>query len=181
MNPKTLSQYDQIFKQCSDLFALKTQDYGPAWRVLRPSSITDQIFIKINRIRTLQQTKVQLVEDGIPEEFVAIVNYAMIGLIQLKQGFLDQESTESAEYIIAEYEAFAQATRALMVRKNHDYGEAWRSMRISSMTDLIFQKVLRVKSLEDQNGPAKVSEGIDANYFDMANYAIFCLILMGED
>jgi Nucleotide modification associated domain 1 len=173
---KTLDEYDAIFKICADLFKLKTQDYGPAWRVLRPSSITDQIYIKVNRIRTLQQTNVQLVDDNVLDEFIAIVNYAIIGLIQLEKGFLDHEPTENAQEIIKQYQYFAMQTRELMLKKNHDYGEAWRSMRLSSITDLIFQKVLRVKSLEDKAGQAQISEGIDANYFDMINYAIFSLI-----
>lgn len=175
----TSEQYDIAISHCRELFEKKLTDYGAAWRVLRPSSITDQIFIKVNRIRTLQTTSERMVNESEEEEFVAIVNYSIIGLIQLNDGF-----SESLDYdnqaIIRRYEHFKNEAKALMLRKNHDYGEAWRNMRISSITDLIFQKVLRTKQIEDNQGKTLVSEGLDANYYDMLNYAIFCLIKMSE-
>lgn len=173
----TSQQYDEVIHQCRDLFQKKLQDYGAAWRVLRPSSVTDQIYIKVNRIRTLQMTTERKVDEDERGEFIAIVNYSIIGLIQLKYGYaetLDQDLSE----IMKLYDDFAVQSKQLMERKNHDYGEAWRDMRISSITDLIFQKVLRTKQIEDNEGKTLVSEGLDANYFDMLNYAVFCLIKM---
>lgn len=153
------------------------KDYGTAWRVLRPSSITDQIYIKVSRIRTLQMTDVKMVDESEEDEFIAIINYSIIGLIQLEKGFSD-ELNANLEEIIHLYDSYAQKAKELMERKNHDYGEAWRDMRISSITDLIYQKVLRTKQIEDNQGKTLVSEGLDANYFDMLNYAVFCLIKM---
>lgn len=176
----TAQQFSEVINQCRDLFSKKLQDYGAAWRVLRPSSITDQIYIKVNRIRTLQMTDVKMVDEHEEDEFIAIVNYSIIGLIQLEKGFsenLDEDRTE----ILKLYDDYAQKAKDLMLRKNHDYGEAWREMRISSITDLIFQKVLRTKQIEDNQGKTLVSEGLDANYYDMLNYAVFCLIKMMED
>lgn len=176
----TAQQFSEVIHQCRDLFSKKLQDYGAAWRVLRPSSITDQIYIKVNRIRTLQMTDVKMVDEHEEDEFIAIVNYSIIGLIQLEKGFsenLDEDRTE----ILKLYDDYAQKAKDLMLRKNHDYGEAWREMRISSITDLIFQKVLRTKQIEDNQGKTVASEGIDANYYDMLNYAAFCLIKMMED
>ncbi len=171
----TSVQFDAVITDCRDLFQKKLTDYGSAWRVLRPSSITDQIYIKVNRIRTLQMTEVKLVDEDERDEFIAIVNYSIIGLIQLEKGFSDELNADVAE-VMALYDHYAGEAKALMQRKNHDYGEAWREMRISSITDLIFQKVLRTKQIEDNNGRTIVSEGLDANYFDMLNYAVFCLI-----
>ena len=176
----TAQQFSEVIHQCRDLFSKKLQDYGAAWRVLRPSSITDQIYIKVNRIRTLQMTDVKMVDEHEEDEFIAIVNYSIIGLIQLEKGFsenLDEDRTE----ILKLYDDYAQKAKDLMLRKNHDYGEAWREMRISSITDLIYQKVLRTKQIEDNQGKTVASEGIDANYYDMLNYAVFCLIKMMED
>ena len=176
----TAQQFSEVINQCRDLFSKKLQDYGAAWRVLRPSSITDQIYIKVNRIRTLQMTDVKMVDEHEEDEFIAIVNYSIIGLIQLEKGFsenLDEDKTE----ILKLYDDYAQKAKDLMLRKNHDYGEAWREMRISSITDLIYQKVLRTKQIEDNQGKTLVSEGLDANYYDMLNYAAFCLIKMMED
>ena len=176
----TALQFSEVINQCRDLFSKKLQDYGAAWRVLRPSSITDQIYIKVNRIRTLQMTDVKMVDEHEEDEFIAIVNYSIIGLIQLEKGFsenLDEDRTE----ILKLYDDYAQKAKDLMLRKNHDYGEAWREMRISSITDLIYQKVLRTKQIEDNQGKTVASEGIDANYYDMLNYAAFCLIKMMED
>ncbi|MDO4225512.1 MAG: DUF1599 domain-containing protein [Bergeyella zoohelcum] len=175
----TTLQFDHIIKECRELFSKKMKDYGSAWRVLRPSSITDQIYIKINRIRTLQMTDVKMVDESEEEGFIAIVNYAIIGLIQLEKGLTDNLS-ENPNEILNLYDKYAQEAKQLMEYKNHDYGEAWREMRISSITDLIYQKVLRTKQIEDNNGKTIVSEGLNANYFDMLNYAVFCLIKLSE-
>lgn len=175
----TSAQFDGVLAACRALFEKKMKDYGTAWRVLRPSSVTDQIYIKVNRIRTLQMTDIKMVNDSEEDEFVAIVNYSIIGLIQLEKGFSD-ELNANPEEIINLYDSYAQQAKELMERKNHDYGEAWRDMRISSITDLIYQKVLRTKQIEDNEGRTLVSEGLDANYFDMLNYAVFCLIKMME-
>ena len=177
---KTSVQYSETIANCRSLFSKKLLDYGAAWRVLRPSSITDQIYIKINRVRTLQMTDVQMVDESEKDEFIAIVNYSIIGLIQLQKGF-SEDLNENCEEILTLYDHFASEACALMERKNHDYGEAWREMRISSITDLIFQKVLRTKQIEDNNGKTIVSEGLDANYYDMLNYAVFCLIKIREE
>jgi len=171
----TTKEFDKVIKECRELFEKKMKDYGTAWRVLRPSSITDQIYIKINRIQTLQTSQEKLVEEDERDEFIAIVNYSIIGLIQLQKGF-SKEIEEDPQEIMKLYDAFAQEAKDLMFRKNHDYGEAWREMRVTSITDLIFQKVLRTKQIEDNQGKTLVSEGIEGNYFDMLNYAVFCLI-----
>lgn len=171
----TSAQFDAVITDCRDLFQKKLADYGSAWRVLRPSSITDQIYIKVNRIRTLQMTDVKMVDEDEKDEFVAIINYSIIALIQLEKGFSDELNADPTE-IMALYDKYATEAKELMLRKNHDYGEAWREMRISSITDLIYQKVLRTKQIEDNKGKTLVSEGLDANYFDMLNYAVFCLI-----
>ena len=176
---KTSQQFDEILKYCQELFTKKLQDYGPAFRVLRASSITDQLFIKASRIRTLQMTSDKKIEESEEDEFVAIVNYSIIGLIQLEKGFAD-DVNEDKQLIISWYEKFAAEGKNLMEMKNHDYGEAWRDMRISSITDLIYQKILRTKQIEDNEGKTLVSEGISANYFDMLNYAVFCLIKFSE-
>ncbi|KQR92452.1 hypothetical protein ASG01_11050 [Chryseobacterium sp. Leaf180] len=176
---QTTEQYSRIISECRDLFSKKLQDYGAAWRVLRPSSITDQIFIKVSRIRTLQMTELQMIDESEESEFIAIVNYSIIALIQLEKGFADQFN-ENADEILKLYDRFAAEAQQLMEKKNHDYGEAWREMRISSITDLIYQKVLRTKQIEDNAGKTIVSEGLDANYFDMLNYAVFCLIKFSE-
>ena len=176
---KTSQQFDEILKHCQDLFTKKLQDYGPAFRVLRASSITDQLFIKASRIRTLQMTDDKKVDESEEDEFVAIVNYSIIGLMQLENGFAD-DVNEDKQLIIRWYEKFAAEAKTLMENKNHDYGEAWRDMRISSITDLIYQKILRTKQIEDNEGKTLVSEGISANYFDMLNYAVFCLIKFKE-
>ncbi|EJL73012.1 DUF1599 domain-containing protein [Chryseobacterium populi] len=176
---KTSIQFQKVIVQCRDLFSKKMQDYGAAWRVLRPSSITDQIYIKVNRIRTLQMTDKRMVDENEEDEFIAIVNYSIIGLIQLEKG-LSNDFNENNDEILSLYDKYANEARALMEKKNHDYGEAWRDMRISSITDLIYQKVLRTKQIEDNQGKTIVSEGLDANYFDMLNYAVFCLIKFSE-
>ena len=175
----TLRQYDEQVAHCSALFLDKMHDYGTAWRVLRPSSLTDQIFIKAQRIRTLQEGAERRVEEGIQPEFVGIVNYCMMALVQLDlpdDAPMELDPTEAK----ALYETALDTTRSLMLKKNHDYGEAWRDMRVSSLTDLILMKLLRIKQLEDLEGGAKVSEGVDAGYMDMANYALFALIHLGS-
>lgn len=175
----TSLQFDEVIKICRNLFEKKMKDYGTAWRVLRPSSITDQIYIKVNRLRTLQMTDVKMVDESEEDGFIAIVNYSIIGLIQLEKGLSD-DLNENPDDILSLYNHYASEAKALMEKKNHDYGEAWREMRISSITDLIYQKVLRTKQIEDNNGQTLVSEGLDANYFDMLNYAVFSLIKLGE-
>ena len=176
----TLAQYDSIIDRCRSLFTAKTADYGTAWRILRPSSLTDQIFIKANRIRTLQEEKISKVGEGIKDEFIGIVNYAVMALVQLEKGFSDQ-SDLNAEEAMTLYDAKAKEAFELMKKKNHDYGEAWRDMRVSSLCDLILMKLLRVKQIENNQGQTLISEGIDANYLDMLNYAVFALILMSEE
>ena len=173
----TLQQYDRAFAKCSELFEAKTSDYGTAWRILRPSSLTDQLFIKANRIRTLQESKEAMVDEGIDSEFIGIVNYSLMAIIQCGLA-ADHPLELPASEAIERYHQAYQATRDLMIAKNHDYGEAWRDMRVSSLTDLILMKVLRVKQIEDHDGITQVSEGVEANYQDMANYALFALILL---
>ncbi len=176
---KTSEQFDAAITECRSLFVKKMSDYGTSWRVLRHTSITDQIYIKIKRLRTLQMSEVKMVDESEEEGFIAIVNYAIIGLIQLSKGVSDHFDVSSAE-ILALYDSFVKEAKNLMEKKNHDYGEAWRDMRISSITDLIFQKILRTKQIEDNNGRTLASEGLDANYFDMLNYSVFCLIKLAE-
>ena len=176
---ETLKEYDQAFALCSELFEAKTSDYGTAWRILRPSSLTDQLVIKANRIRTIQETNESKVDEGIESEFIGIVNYSLMAIIQC--GLSDSHAMElPKQEAIDRYRAAFEETRQLMIRKNHDYGEAWRDMRVSSLTDLILMKVLRVKQIEDNNGKTKVSEGVEANYEDMANYALFALVLLAR-
>jgi len=161
--------------ECREVFAKKLHDYGAAWRILRVPSLTDQIFIKANRIRTLEM-KEALVAEGIRPEFIGIVNYAIIGLIQLELGFAEKPDDLTQEQALEAYDRHAEESLQLMLRKNHDYDEAWRGMRISSYTDLILTKIFRTKQIEDLGGKTLVSEGIDANYMDMMNYAVFGLI-----
>jgi hypothetical protein len=179
MADTTAQQYHKALEACKDIFFDKMHDYGTAWRILRTSSLTDQIFIKANRIRTIQQLKKSLVEEGIRSEFIGIVNYSVMALIQLE---LIDEAELNLRYDRAQklYEKYTAEAFALMERKNHDYGEAWRDMRVSSLTDLILMKLLRIKQIEDNDGQTLVSEGIDANYYDMINYAIFALIKLDE-
>jgi hypothetical protein len=174
---KTSEQYDAVIKQCRNLFINKMNDYGSAWRILRLPSLTDQIYIKAQRIRQLQENETKKVdEDEIPE-FIGIINYSLMALIQLEKGVVEDPDLNVAEATKL-YDKHIAITKSLMEDKNHDYGEAWREMRISSLTDLILQKLLRVKQIEDNLGKTLVSEGIGANYQDMINYAIFALILM---
>ncbi|WP_203258442.1 DUF1599 domain-containing protein [Hyunsoonleella ulvae] len=176
----TSKQYDAVIDTCKSLFVKKMSDYGSAWRILRLPSLTDQIFIKAQRIRGLQQNDVQKVDEGQESEFIGIINYCIMALIQLEKGVVEQPdmSTDEAKAL---YEKQVAITKKLMEDKNHDYGEAWRDMRVSSLTDLILQKLLRVKQIEDNQGKTLVSEGIDANYQDMINYAVFALILLGQN
>lgn len=160
---------------CRDLFARKLHDYGAAWRILRPSSVTDQILIKANRIRSIEVKGVTMVDEGIQPEFVAIVNYGIVGLIQLELGYAEKDDL-TEQKALELYDRFATKALELMLRKNHDYDEAWRAMRISSYTDLILMKLYRTKQIEALSGNTLVSEGVDANYMDMINYAVFGLI-----
>ena len=175
----TLQQYDQAVKLCKDLFIKKTRDYGTSWRVLRTISVIDQIYIKALRIRNLQEIKTQKVADDIPSEFIGILNYAVIGLIQLnmEKATVDELSVEKATEL---YEKTTAAVKEVMMAKNHDYGEAWREMSQQSLVDLILVKLLRMKQILENDGKTLVSEGLDANYTDILNYAAFALILIDE-
>ena len=175
----TTNQYDTVITKCRNLFVKKMSDYGSAWRILRLPSLTDQIFIKAQRIRSLQENDVRKVDEGEVSEFIGIINYCIMALIQLEKGIVEQPdiNTEEATEL---YDEKVALTKQLMLDKNHDYGEAWRDMRVSSLTDLILQKLLRVKQIEDNAGKTLVSEGIDANYQDMINYAVFAMIHLGE-
>ncbi len=180
---KTEREFREVMAECRTLFAKKLHDYGAAWRIMRPSSITDQIYIKANRIRSIETKGVALVDEGIRSEFIGIVNYAIIGLIQLELGFTEKADGMTTEQVMAAYDRWATQTLNLMLRKNHDYDEAWRGMRVSSYTDLILMKIFRTKQIESLSGATLVSEGIDANYMDMMNYAVFGLIKLtfGDD
>lgn len=173
----TSQQYDAIITICRDLFTKKMKDYGSAWRILRLPSLTDQIFIKAQRIRSLQENEIRKVDEDESSEFIGIINYSIMALIQLDKGIALQPDLDVNEAVKL-YDEKISITKDLMENKNHDYGEAWRDMRVSSLTDLILQKILRVKQIEDNKGKTLVSEGIDANYQDMINYAVFALILM---
>ena len=175
----TSKQYDAVIEGCRSLFLHKMQDYGCAWRILRLPSLTDQIFIKAQRIRQLQESDIRKVEEDEQSEFIGIINYSVMALIQLERGIADQPDLNPEE-AIALYDEKISETKELMMNKNHDYGEAWRDMRISSLTDLIIQKLLRVKQIEDNKGKTLVSEGIDANYQDMINYSVFAMIHFSE-
>jgi len=174
----TSLEYDSVIAVCKSLFIKKTKDYGTAWRILRLSSITDQIFIKAQRIRTLEETKVNKVGEDITSEYIGIVNYCVIALMQMELSPADSNELE-VELVQSLFEKQVNTTKELMFAKNHDYGEAWRDMRISSLTDLILMKILRVKQIEDNDGQTLASEGIAANYQDMINYAVFALIKLG--
>jgi len=173
----TAQEYDTIIAICRTLFINKMKDYGSAWRILRLPSLTDQIFIKAQRIRSLQENEVRKIDEDEKGEFIGIINYSIMALIQLELGVVDQPDLNT-EKATALYDEKIKITKTLMEAKNHDYGEAWREMRVSSLTDLILQKLLRVKQIENNQGKTIVSEGIDANYQDMINYAVFALILM---
>lgn len=177
---KTEQEYDKIINNCASIFTKKTKDYGTAWRILRTSSLTDQVFIKAQRIRTIQETGENKVGESIEDEFIAIVNYCIMAIIQIRENknlSIELNADEAEEL----YQKYALEAKNLMLKKNHDYGEAWRDMRVSSLTDLILMKLLRVKQIEDNQGKTLVSEGIDANYFDMLNYAVFALIHLSHE
>jgi hypothetical protein len=172
----TSLEFDNVITVCRTLFINKMKDYGSAWRILRLPSLTDQIFIKAQRIRSLQENEIRKIDEDEKGEFIGIINYSIMALIQLELGVVEQPDLD-VEKATQLYDAKVKLTKDLMEAKNHDYGEAWREMRISSLTDLILQKLLRVKQIEDNKGATLVSEGIDANYQDMINYAVFALIL----
>lgn len=179
MNEKTSTEYKQVINNCKALFAQKTRDYGTAWRILRLPSITDQIFIKAQRVRSIQEKGTQKVGDPVSDEFTGIINYCVIALLQIE--LANSTKTEmSAQELEPLYDGVVSETFALLQDKNHDYGEAWRDMRVSSITDIILMKLLRVKQIEDNEGKTLVSEGVKANYQDMINYAVFALILLKE-
>jgi Nucleotide modification associated domain 1 len=173
----TSQEYDKVIATCRNLFSKKMIDYNSAWRIMRLPSMTDQIFIKAQRIRSLQENEVRKIDEDETGEFIGIINYSIMALIQLELGVAEQPDL-SIEKATLLYDKKIALTKQLMEDKNHDYGEAWREMRVSSLTDLILQKILRVKQIEDNKGKTLVSEGIDANYQDMINYAVFALILM---
>lgn len=171
----TKQQFEHVISICRDVFSKKLHDYGAAWRIMRPSSITDQIFIKANRIRSLEVKGVSMINEGIRPEFIGIVNYGIIGLIQLELGYAEKEDINEQQALEL-YDKYAKNALELMLAKNHDYDEAWRSMRITSYTDLILMKIYRTKQIEELNEKTLISEGIDANYMDMINYSVFGLI-----
>lgn len=179
MAVNTEDQFKDTVSECRLLFEKKLHDYGASWRILRPSSLTDQLYIKAKRIRSLEIKKESLVGEGIRPEFIALINYGIIGLIQLARGFADSVDITPAE-ALGLYDHYATEALELMIRKNHDYDEAWRSMRVSSYTDLILTKIERIKEIEDLHGQVLVSEGIDANYMDVINYAVFGAIKLKE-
>lgn len=178
-NENTNQQFEQVIQECRALFQKKLHDYGASWRILRPQSLTDQLFIKAKRIRSLEIKKKALVDEGIRPEFIALINYGIIGLIQLSNGFSDTVDI-SIEQALRLYDRYAGEALELMKRKNHDYDEAWRGMRVSSYTDFILTKIERVKEIENLKGDTLVSEGIDANYMDIINYAVFGAIKLSE-
>lgn len=175
----TSQQYDLVIKQCKDIFLKKMHDYGTAWRVLRTSSLTDQIFIKAQRIRSIEQKGTQKIQEDISSEYIGIINYCIISLIQT-QLTNDTRMELPANEVSVLFDKYMHETKSLMENKNHDYGEAWRDMRVSSLTDLILMKILRVKQIEDMDGKTLISEGVDANYMDMINYAVFASIKLKE-
>ena len=177
--PNTSNQYDLVVEQCRNLFTKKMSDYGSAWRILRLPSLTDQIFIKAQRIRQLQENDERKVDEDEKSEFIGIINYSIMALIQLELGVVENPDLSSEEATEL-YDKHILITKELMENKNHDYGEAWRDMRVSSLTDLINQQLLRVKQIVDNKGKTLVSEGIDANYQDMINYAVFAMIHLNE-
>lgn len=179
MHQQTNLQYEDIIKSCLKVFSAKMRDYGPAWRILRPSSLTDQIFIKAQRIRSIQEKKNQKISEGVEDEFTGIINYSIMALIQLEPGSSEPLTIKASE-AEESYKRYAIMAQNLMYDKNHDYSEAWREMRVSSLTDIILMKLLRIKQIENNDGLTEVSEGVDANYLDIINYAVFARILLSE-
>jgi predicted nucleotide modification protein, DUF1599 family len=177
---KTFSQYNTAVASCKDIFIKKMKDYGTAWRILRTSSITDQIFIKAQRIRVIEDKGTQKINEDVRSEYIGIINYSIIGLIQLELKN-DSRMELPADEVSKLFDKYSSEARGLMENKNHDYGEAWRDMRVSSLTDLILMKLLRIKQIEDNKGETIISEGVDANFHDMINYAIFALIKLSEE
>lgn len=177
---QTEEQFRSVMAECRTLFKKKLHDYSASWRILRPSSLTDQLFIKAKRIRSLEIKKESKVGEGIRPEFMALINYGIIGLIQIEKGYVDEVDITNEE-AIALYDQHAAEALSLMLKKNHDYDEAWRSMRVSSYTDFILTKLQRVKEIEDLQGETLVSEGIDSNYMDIINYAVFGAIKLSEE
>ena len=175
----TEEQFKNVMKECRELFNKKLHDYGASWRLLRPESLTDQLLIKAKRIRSLEIKKKSLVGEGIRPEFIGLINYGIIGLIQLEHGFVDAVDMTTEE-ALSLYDKYAKAALELMLKKNHDYDEVWRAMRVSSYTDFILTKLVRIKEIEDINGQTLVSEGIDANYMDIINYAVFGVVKLNE-
>ncbi len=178
-NNKTSLQFDNCASECRSIFEKKLSDYGAAWRIMRPQSVTDQIFIKAKRIRSIETKGVTMIDEGIKPELIGIINYSIIGLIQLELGHVDSDDM-NLELAMELYDKYMLESKNLMMMKNHDYDEAWRSMRMGSFTDLILMKIHRTKQIENNNGQTIISEGIDANYFDMLNYSIFGMIQMSE-
>jgi len=177
---KTSQQYNEVIEICKNVFLRKMEDYGSAWRILRTPSLTDQIYIKANRIRSIEEKGTKKVDEGIRPEFIGIINYSIMALIQLELG-ISEEIELDREKVIDLYNKYFTETKSLMEDKNHDYGEAWRNMRVSSLTDIILMKLLRVKQIEDNEGKTFVSEGVDANYNDIINYSVFALIKLNEE
>lgn len=180
MNNITSTQFDIAITECKEIFMTKMKDYGTAWRILRTTSLTDQIYIKAKRIRSIDELGSQKIEEGVKPEFIGIINYSIIALVQLELGIAEKDVDLPIEEAEILYDKYVKASKSLMEDKNHDYGEAWRNMRISSLTDIILMKLLRVKQIEDNDGKTRISEGLDANYFDILNYSIFALIKLEE-
>lgn len=180
MNNITSTQFDIAITECKEIFMTKMKDYGTAWRILRTTSLTDQIYIKAKRIRSIDELGSQKIEEGVKPEFIGIINYSIIALVQLELGVAEKDINLPIEEAEILYDKYVKASKSLMEDKNHDYGEAWRNMRISSLTDIILMKLLRVKQIEDNDGKTRISEGLDANYFDILNYSIFALIKLEE-
>ncbi len=177
---KTEQAFEKVIAHCRKIFEKKLEDYGPAWRILRPQSLTDQLYIKANRIRTIELTGKAEINEDISSEFVGLINYSIIALIQLELGFADKVDIDNKKALEL-YDKFANRAKQLMIKKNHDYGEAWKLMRVSSLTDLILMKIFRIKQIEDNQGQTVISEGVENNYYDIINYSVFALIKLNEN
>lgn len=177
---RTETEYKEVIAECRAMFEAKLKDYGPAWRILRTPSLTDQIYIKAQRIRSFEDTGIHLISEGIRPEYIGIINYSVMALIQLEMGTGDPSAYPATAALVA-YDRFATDACRLMSDKNHDYGEAWRNMRRSSLTDIILMKLLRIKQIEDNQGKTHISEGVDANYYDIINYSVFALIKLNYE